>query len=111
MTERADSYDGNTVIHWTVVTRLRCCLRRRSPGSPVAPELALSLLGAHRASMNTLVPTAEDLVGSFRTFGAEGPAYQVLHNRGEEIVRVRVLETGEELDYPTPQAIGDPEAR
>jgi hypothetical protein len=60
--------------------------------------------------MNTLARTAEDLVGSFRTFGAEGPAYQVLEKCGEDAVRVRVLETGEELDYPARQALADPEA-
>ena len=51
-----------------------------------------------------------DLVGTFRTFGPEGPAYQVVEKRDEDSVSVRVLETGEELDYPIRQAMADPVA-
>lgn len=60
--------------------------------------------------MKTLTRNADNLIGSFRNFGPEGPAYQVVQERTEETVRVRVLETGEELDYPTSHARADPEA-
>ena len=60
--------------------------------------------------MKTLARTADELVGTYRTFGTEGPAYQVLHKLDERTVRVRVVETGEELDYPAQQAFDDPEA-
>ena len=60
--------------------------------------------------MKTLARTADELVGTYRTFGAVGPAYQVLHKLDERTVRVRVVETGEELDYPAQQSLDDPEA-
>ena len=60
--------------------------------------------------MKTLARTTDELVGTFRTFGAEGPAYQVLRKLDGSAVRVRVIETGEELDYPAQQASEDPEA-
>jgi hypothetical protein len=60
--------------------------------------------------MKLLPPTADDLVGTYRTFGAEGPAYQVLAKADGRTVRVQVLESGEEVDYPVQQALADPEA-
>ena len=60
--------------------------------------------------MNALARTADELVGTYRTFGAEGPAYEVLRTLNGQTVRVRVVETGEELDYPAQQALDDPEA-
>lgn len=60
--------------------------------------------------MDTLALTVDDLVGTHRTFGAEGPLYCVLSKRGDDEVRVRVIATGEELNYPAAQALEDPEA-
>jgi hypothetical protein len=60
--------------------------------------------------MKLLPRTADELIGTYRTFGADGPAYQVLSKRDGQTVRVRVLESGEEVDYPVPQALADPEA-
>lgn len=60
--------------------------------------------------MNTLLPDADDLGGTFRTIGEAGPAYQVLKNSGEGPVRIVVVESGEELDYPVDHARQDPEA-
>jgi hypothetical protein len=60
--------------------------------------------------MKTFTRTAADLVGTYRTFGPEGPAYQVLRTLDGQTVRVRVVETGEELDYPAQQALDDPDA-
>lgn len=61
--------------------------------------------------MKTLVATqpATHLVGSFRTFGAFGPVYQVVGPVNGEKVHVVVVQSGEELDYPTAQALQDPE--
>jgi hypothetical protein len=55
------------------------------------------------------------LIGQFRTFGPFGPAYQVLDSvkqdaKGEWLLRVQILETGEETEYPYAQAANDPEA-
>jgi hypothetical protein len=60
--------------------------------------------------MKLLPRTADDLIGAYRTFGAEGPPYQVVSKRDGQTVRVRVLESGEEVDYPVQQALADPEA-
>lgn len=60
--------------------------------------------------MNTHVRTIDDLVGTHRTFGEVGPVYCVLSKRDEAEVRVRVIVTGEELNYPAAQALEDPEA-
>lgn len=53
---------------------------------------------------------AADLVGSFRTFGAYGPVYQVLRPVNGQKVHVVVVQTGEEIDYPVDQAAQDPVA-
>ena len=57
----------------------------------------------------------EPTIGNFRQFGAYGPVYQVMGMLREDaikgkLLRVRVVETGEELDYPYRDAINDPEA-
>lgn len=51
----------------------------------------------------------DQILGSFRTFGRLGPLYQILDVAGPQtgpdvIVRVRVVESGEELEY----ALDDP---
>ena len=60
--------------------------------------------------MKTLARTVDDLVGTYRTFGVEGPVYQVLRKVNETTVRVVVVATGEELNYSAEQARNDPEA-
>jgi hypothetical protein len=64
--------------------------------------------------MNALAssPTVADrLVGDFRTFGPEGPVYEILGKVDEKRVHIVVVESGEELDYEVSEAIQDPEAR
>ena len=53
------------------------------------------------------------LVGSIRRFGLEGPPYEVVGPAatgadGKARMHVRVLESGEELDYPVESLIADP---
>lgn len=60
--------------------------------------------------MKTLARSVEDLLATFRTFGPEGPVYQVLRKAGADKVRIRVIESGEELDYLSARALKDPEA-
>ncbi len=55
----------------------------------------------------------DDVVGSFRAFGRLGPIYEVLAvcepaEGASVMLRVRVLESGEELDYPLANALDDP---
>lgn len=60
-------------------------------------------------TLSTEPKTAADLVGTFRTFGEYGPAYQVVRAVNGQKVHVVVVQTGEELDYPTAEALNDPE--
>jgi hypothetical protein len=58
---------------------------------------------------------APQMIGQFRTFGFFGPTYQVLepikkNNQGDWMLRIQVVETGEETEYPYTQAKDDPEA-
>jgi hypothetical protein len=55
-------------------------------------------------------------VGQLKTFGTEGPMYEITGNGhpakdGEWFVPIRVIETGEEMEYPYSQLKLDPEAR
>jgi hypothetical protein len=58
---------------------------------------------------------AQDLIGTFRTFGPAGPAYQVMAPlqplpNGDWMVRVRILESGEDAEYRYTDLLEDPEA-
>ena len=53
------------------------------------------------------------LVGSFRRFGLFGPAYEVLgpgtpSGSGEQRMRIRLIESGEEADYRVEDILTDP---
>jgi hypothetical protein len=61
-----------------------------------------------------LQPT--DLVGTWRRFGAAGPVYEIIEAGralpdGDRMMRVRVIETGEELDYRVTDILDDPPGR
>lgn len=54
-----------------------------------------------------------ETVGTWRRFGPVGPVYEVIGDGadavgGERMMRIRVLETGEEVDYPLEQLLADP---
>ncbi len=56
------------------------------------------------------------LIGTWRRFGPVGPVYEVVDlgptlPNGETLVRVRVLETAEELDYRLTALLSDPPAQ
>ncbi len=58
---------------------------------------------------------APELIGGFKTFGPFGPAYQVVGPirrlaDGDWLVRVRLLETGEETEYRYAHLVDDPKA-
>lgn len=53
------------------------------------------------------------LVGTYHTFGATGPAYQVRKpvlelSGGDWLMEIEVLVSGEVLDYPASQIQADP---
>lgn len=50
------------------------------------------------------------LVGTFHTFGAHGVAYEVVALEDDGHVRIRVVETGETIRYPTAEVRQDPKA-
>ncbi len=60
-------------------------------------------------------PRRDALIGSFRRFGESGPVYRILGKQeelpdGEVMLRVQVVETGEEASYRLSRAIEDPVA-
>jgi hypothetical protein len=58
----------------------------------------------------------EQLVGTWRRFGLVGPVYEILGAGekladGDRLMRVRVLESGEEVDYRLTEMLDDPRER
>jgi hypothetical protein len=59
------------------------------------------------------LPHPASLLGTWRRFGALGPAYEIIGTGqtlpdGDRLMRVRVAETGEEVDYPLTGILDDP---
>lgn len=57
-----------------------------------------------------------NLVGTWRRFGAAGPVYEIVSagrelSGGDRVMRVRVVETGEEVDYRLAEILDDPRER
>ncbi len=58
----------------------------------------------------------EQLVGTWRRFGVVGPVYEIVQAGrelpdGDRMMRVRVLESGEEVDYKLTDLLEDPRER
>jgi hypothetical protein len=58
----------------------------------------------------------ETLIGTWRRFGVAGPVYEVIGggtgaSSPTPLMRVRVLESGEELDYKLADLLADPVER
>ena len=56
------------------------------------------------------------LIGTWRRFGLSGPVYEIIAEgkklpAGDETLRIRVLETGEELEYKIADILDDPRER
>ena len=56
----------------------------------------------------------EDLVGAFRRLGPTGPTYQILDagakaHASMPTMKIRIIESGEELDYRVDRILKDPE--
>jgi hypothetical protein len=65
--------------------------------------------------MTTMPSSMPDIrIGQIKTFGVEGPSYEITGNGhpvdGGWLVPIRVIESGEELEYPYSQLALDPEA-
>ncbi len=69
------------------------------------------------AIKNSPIPLApERFLGTWRRFGPVGPVYEIIgRNRelenGDWMMRIRVLETGEEADYKLTDILDDPKER
>ena len=67
--------------------------------------------------MNTgNLPQPANLVGTWRRFGSVGPVYEIIGAGrelpgGDRLMRVRVVETGEEVDYRLAEILDDPRER
>jgi hypothetical protein len=62
------------------------------------------------------LPQPSSLIGTWRRFGAQGPVYEILTagkelGGGDQLMRVRVVETGEEVDYRLAEILEDPRER
>ena len=62
------------------------------------------------------MPHPANLIGTWRRFGAVGPVYEIIGSGdelpgGDRRMRVRVVETGEELDYRHAEILDDPRER
>jgi hypothetical protein len=57
-----------------------------------------------------------ELVGTWRRFGAVGPVYEIIGEGpelpdGDRLMRIRVVESGEEVDYKLTDILDDPKER
>jgi hypothetical protein len=62
------------------------------------------------------MPDPANLVGTWRRFGSVGPVYEIIRagrklSGGDRLMRVRVVESGEELDYRLAEIPDDPKER
>jgi hypothetical protein len=62
------------------------------------------------------LPQPANLVGTWRRFRAVGPVYEIIGSGkelpdGDRLMRVRVVETGEEVDYRFTAILDDPRER
>lgn len=63
-----------------------------------------------------MLPQPVNLVGTWRRFGSVGPVYGIVGAGaeladGDRMMRVRVVETGEEVDYRFTDILDDPVER
>jgi hypothetical protein len=69
-----------------------------------------------RHSDTLKMPQPANLVGTWRRFGAIGPVYEIIDSGselpdGDRLMRIRVVETGEEVDYRLAEILNDPRER
>lgn len=63
-----------------------------------------------------MVPQPSNLLGTWRRFGPAGPVYEIIGagnelSDGDHMMRIRVVETGEEVDYRFTDILDDPVER
>ena len=60
-----------------------------------------------------MIPQPINLIGTWRRFGPVGPVYEIISAGaelpdGDRMMRVRVIESGEEVDYRFTDILDDP---
>jgi hypothetical protein len=60
-----------------------------------------------------MLPEPKALVGTWRRFGPVGPVYEIIAAgkelpEGDQMMRIRVVESGEEVDYRFTDILDDP---
>ena len=63
-----------------------------------------------------VLPQPANLIGTWRRFGAVGPVYEIIGAGteladGDRLMRIRVVESGEEVDYRFTDILDDPRDR
>ncbi len=63
--------------------------------------------------MDTVQLDVNALLGTWRRFGVAGPVYEIIgigntKNNVDQTMRIRVIESGEELDYLLSSVLDDP---
>jgi hypothetical protein len=65
---------------------------------------------------SALIHEPANLVGTWRRFGVAGPVYEIIEAgkelpNGDRMMRIRVVESGEEVDYRLTEILDDPRER
>lgn len=71
---------------------------------------------SHAHTHTSGLPHPANLVGTWRRFGVAGPVYEIVNEGtelpdGDRLMRVKVIETGEEVDYRFTDVLDDPVER
>jgi hypothetical protein len=79
-------------------------------------KFVLHICMTHSNTEATNLPQPANLVGTWRLFGAVGPIYEIIGPAhewpgGDCLLRIRVVETGEEVDYRLADILHDPRER
>ena len=70
----------------------------------------------HTSANSSVLLNPTSLVGTWRRFGLVGPVYEIIKAGdelpdGDRMMRVRVVESGEEVDYRFTAILDDPRER
>jgi hypothetical protein len=73
-------------------------------------EATMQVHGFEETLSAYLSGDASSLVGQFRRFGSEGPAYEILRMSSTDEAWIKVVYSEEELAYPIADILADPVA-
>ncbi len=78
--------------------------------------MCYSAVMGHTNANSSVLLNPTNLVGTWRRFGLVGPVYEIIEAGdelpdGDRMMRVRVVESGEEVDYRFTAILDDPRER